>query len=629
MDEEKLKKIIEKLDKETEGMTDEERETHYRSYLMEYMARATISDSKQGCVSRKVSIFKSEHPEWSQAKIVAAAINYCKIHDSILLKDEIGEVASDLGKAGTSEGVANEVGHSANISLRNFSSLIQVIKSATPLKVKHMALGPFRIHLPQKNLNKLQTKLERMTTAEAKNLTAEQFAARAAYARFMKKDSEDIIIGEINEEIQRIIDSNGDKTDDEKEDLIFDYISNPFESKRWFDAEGMVQVEKVNNGLNNIIKAPIILAREIIQEYKFQDVNGDIRIERHFKPYSELKMAICSLDSLAMIVEHQDSWTLDDTVGCVRQLYANDKGKYIGGMGYFVESKLPITIKNALKEGKQIQVSIGFMAELGGSGTYEGQEYDYTQRDIILDHLAICVDSIARCELPKCGVNVEKENKNDSQKFTIISKPDYYYNIDKNIIYKNIEEKSIGDSMKDSLPDPKSGELAGQTQGLPEDEIMNIFMTKFRALLHGNINPEDWTDYGDEIVSAAKKIFNGAHYMDGENKNAIAAKDEEIKKLQDAIKKFEEDKRQDKIKEIKSFTVKFSDADLEAKGMAELTIIADTVSMFAPSMEKPPVIPIKERDTKEELEDASTEREDPRYIFADTAEKFNMSGFVI
>lgn len=554
----------------------------------------------------------------------------------LLFVDDIREIGTDPGRAGVSETGVGETGHAANISLRKFTSLIKVLRSKLPLKVKHMSLGPFTIELPMKNLNRLQTKLERMITEEGKNLTAEQQAARAAYAKFMKKDSEDLILEEMIELIKKIVEDNKDKSDDEKEDLIFDCLSKPSYERIHVDSTAFLDHEKINDKMNNIIKAPIILAREMIQEYRFLDDIGGERVERHFKPYDELKNAILGLKKLHMIVEHKDSWELTDTIGCVQQLKADDDIRGIRGMGYFVESKLPITIKNLLNEGKPIQVSIGFMAELGGSGTYNNEDYEFAQRNIILDHLAICLDSVARCDLEKCGVNVENKITSDAEKLTVISKPDYYYNIS-NIITKNdqepikinIEEESIGDSMEDSFPDPKSGKMAAS----PEAEDLELFLQKFRVYINGETDPEKWLLKKEQILALFKEKpkKEGKKMEDSEYKDAIATRDEEIKKLRSEVKAFQEEKRQDKIKEIKSFTDKFTDSELSEKTLEQLRDAADIVSRFAPSMEKPETLPI-EAPNKEKFDDnvkdeISPDRLDPTKMFTENNKEFNMSGF--
>jgi len=42
--------------------------------------RLALKYSSDSCVSRKIKIFKSEHPDWTQDHCVAAAEGYCREH---------------------------------------------------------------------------------------------------------------------------------------------------------------------------------------------------------------------------------------------------------------------------------------------------------------------------------------------------------------------------------------------------------------------------------------------------------------------------------------------------------------------------------------------------------------------
>ena len=150
------------------------------------MNRELIKDNE--CVSRKISIFSKEHPKWSQEKVAAASHGYCRSHG---LKDAI------------KEGIpSREIGRLSGISMRKFSSLIRLIKSKKGLKIGHAGILPFKVELPQKNLNRLQTKLERLVTEEAKYLTAEQEEQRSQYATYMKKqDTEENFTIELEDDM--------------------------------------------------------------------------------------------------------------------------------------------------------------------------------------------------------------------------------------------------------------------------------------------------------------------------------------------------------------------------------------------------------------------------------------------
>jgi len=707
MDLEELEKVLKKLKEETKDMTDFERETYYRANLMSEMSTAIIEDSvkksyiqcvrkmknigmseieaqihcanmlkkdnnpnpnhnlqlmygtddeeviedgkpSNECVSRKIKIFHEEHPEWEHDQVVAAAYSYCRKHgksDALNITEQVGKVA------GTEKG--HEWGRVRSISLTKFSTLLRIIKNKIPLKVGHMAQGTMQPILPMKNFNKLQTKLEKLFTEESKYLTAEEQARRAQYAKFIRKDSvipskwEDAteVIGK---EMYDFVQTVQDKSDDEKEQLLFDYLTNPtLVEEGWVNSE--VGVGKANTGMNNIIKAPIILAVEMVQKYKFKDVNGEEREEYHFKPYEELKDSIRGLDKLFMILEHADEWEMGDTLGCVRDLRADPKIELedgsvvrgIRGMGYFVESKLPVVVLDALRNEKTISVSIGFVADLASGGTFNGQKYDFTQRNIILDHLAICVDSIPRCPEDKCGVNVKEKMMTDGENFTLKYKPNYYYDIkdlyttdskDESSL-TNIKEENIstGDGMEDSFPDEKSGLTAGG-----ETPDFEAFLSGLRKFMGGVTDPDEKATLRRrilrtiELTDAGKtesEEEKGEQEMDEkEFQDAIAAKDAEIENLKKKNAELIEEKRQDKIKEIRSLSDAYTEDELGGKNLEQLSLLADAVSRFKPSEVKPPVVPIapKSEELKKEVEDSDVTREKPSEIFANISKDFNL-----
>ncbi|KKL55017.1 hypothetical protein LCGC14_2259610, partial [marine sediment metagenome] len=334
MNEEELKKIIEQLEKDTEGMTDEEKETAYRMKLMD----------EKDCRSRKISIFHKEHPKWNQDKVIAAAIGYCKTHK---LKDadfiKLIKQQSIVGEEQGSETFRRVSG----ISMRRFATLIKLIKGKKALKIGHAGILPFKVELPMKNLNRLQTKLEKLVTEETKLLTSEQQEQRAQYAKYMKKSDSDNLIVELHDNIVTIIDNN---TPSDAEDEIMNYLT-PIEMRDNIWVDSAIEFGKINTGMNNIIKAPVILAKEGIQEYRFQNDDGSIRKELHLKSYPELRKAIRGLDTLHMIVEHKESWNYGDSVGCVRQIVADPKIRAIRGMAYFKKDSLPKYLLDTLMAG--------------------------------------------------------------------------------------------------------------------------------------------------------------------------------------------------------------------------------------------------------------------------------------
>ena len=569
-----------------------------------------LGDGKD-CVSKKVSIFSKEHPDWSHDKTIAAAHGYCRSHG---LKDAIkpGKISSEIGRL-------------SGISMRKLGSLIKLIKSKKGLKIGHAGILPFKIELPQKNLNRLQTKLERLVTEESKLLTAEQSEQRSQYATYMKKgdseeQSDEDFIKELEEEISIIIGLNDDLPLRQIEDSIIRYLT-PFRLRKNVWVDSTVEVGKANLGMNNIIKAPITLAVEMIQEYRFQNEDGSIRVEKHLKDYDELKMAIIGLNKLYMTVDHKEDWTFIDTIGCVRQIYADDKTRSIRGMGYFKTIALPEVLKDALENGLPFGVSIGFLAELDGPGIFKGVEYNFVQRNIQLDHLTVTVISSPRCPIESCGVNVENQKIVDNMEFTLINKSDNYYNINnilldfKETIEKQNQEEILGDIMQeDGFKDPSSGKVAGD-----EPKLYEEMFGKLRKWLAGVTDPDVKSALKAEII----KLFGDNIEMnDKEFEDAIAKKDSKIDTMNSMLKRMLK-------RDILSFTDKFTTEKLDNMSLEKLEVLSELVSdPDIRTEKKAEIIPIEGKDTKEEEQKKEYKRIDPSSIFLDTNKEFMLDSFI-
>ncbi|KKN42541.1 hypothetical protein LCGC14_0712270 [marine sediment metagenome] len=512
---------------------------------------------------------------------------------------------------------ASPLKRTSSISLRKFATLIKLIKRKKALKIGHAGILPFKIELPQKNLNRLQTKLEKLVTEETKYLTAEQQEQRAQYAKYMKKEDSkeesDEVISEIMKQIELIIENH---VPEQSVNGILDYLT-PFEMKDNIWVDSGVEFGKINTGMNNIIKVQIILAKEGIQEYQFQNDDGSIRSEYHLKSYPELEKAVRGLDVLHMIIEHKNSWNYGDSVGCVRQIVADPKLRGIRGMGYFKKDTIPKYLLDTLMAELPFSVSIGFLAEKGEGGEFNGQIYDYIQKNMQLDHLAICIDSTPRCSLPDCGGNVEKFKAKDNLEFTIIKKNNYYYNINsiifdsKETIEKKPQEENLGDNQdmantEDAKPDK------------PEDQ--EEMLGKLKKWLE-SMHPDKKSSLKDEII----KLFGDNKNMDEkEYVDTLAKKDADYKELNEKFRKIY-------IREIKSFSDKFSDADLKEMSLIKLESISEVVSDPRIRKEKKPeVLPMEGKD-KKDLEDKKNEkpkRINPAEVFSETNKEFIMDSFI-
>jgi hypothetical protein len=376
------------------------------------------------------------------------------------------------------------------------------------------------------------------------------------------------------------------------------------DSTAWFSEDS--EFGTVNR-LNNVLKIPVILAKEMVQEY-------DHGRSKHFKPYEELQKAVKDLEDLPVIIEHKQ-WTDDDVVGYIKEFKADDKDRSIKGTAYLTESSLPEAIADILKKNMVVPVSIGFWADLGDGGEFNGEKYDHVQRDMALNHLAICIRSIARCPPNQCGLNLDSEKGGELDGEILINKGNYYYYITKNKIEENeinTKIQEIGDNMGDIrnfnaekyIKEPSTGVKEPTSHSAIAGNIGPDLKALFAKLLDwvGNIPKENIRkDAEDLLISIINHLETDDQKM-GDNEE-LTKLESRIKQLEDSIKEkeeiisaYEEEKKASLIADIKKFTV-FEDSELADKCVKELEIIADTVSKFEPTMAKPKTLPKQKQDS--------------------------------
>jgi len=74
---------------------------------------------------------------------------------------------------------------------------------------------------------------------------------------------------------------------------------------------------------------------------------------------------------------------------------------------YWFKDKVPKQTIDDIRAGKMLDVSIGFTYDADPTpGEFEGQHYDYVQRNIFLDHLAAPIPA-GRCPGPICGIGYD------------------------------------------------------------------------------------------------------------------------------------------------------------------------------------------------------------------------------
>jgi hypothetical protein len=147
---------------------------------------------------------------------------------------------------------------------------------------------------------------------------------------------------------------------------------------------------------------PAIIAREGVFPYP----EG-----KAYKPAAELKEAAWTAEGAWVVAEkHPDTVVLtvrDDIKGKVEYPKFCEKINGIIGNLRFFRAKCDAKFLDEIKSGKRRDVSLGFFYDFDAtSGDWNGEHYDFVQRNILVDHVAAGVP-VGRCRSPYCGIAVD------------------------------------------------------------------------------------------------------------------------------------------------------------------------------------------------------------------------------
>lgn len=520
-----------------------------------------------------------------------------------------------------------------------------------------MALPLQAPHRPMKSPHIMRTKMEEIQTLEERFLTLEELAKRSQYQKAVTKKGKGVVgqkkytikkedsffVDTINkildffpeynikdaiefaidnnyisvieddvtdsfqsifgEKIQEILDSDQDISRDEA--FVKAYSSSLENIQEDIFGFDTITFDSFNQ-LNNVIKAPITLAREMVQEYK----DG-----KHFKPYNELRKSIEYVDELPIIIEHK-RFSDNDVVGYVKEFRADDDERSIKGVGYFIESKLPTPILNKINDGEPFPVSIGFFAILGNGGEFNGIKYDAEQKNIKLNHLALCERSTPRCDVDLCGVNVGDSLDSDNGMVEIINKKQYYLNIED---VKNEEKEQNNEKRK---------HIKKMEDAVVSEDHQKIFQKLFDFLDFLPLNKrEDAENLLNQLIDQKEEEEEEEKKMEKKEDANEKELHAEIKQLKDSIcnlknklNDYEEEERERLQDSILKFS-QFEKEELENKDIKELRIIEDSVSRFDPTLEKARK---PKPENEKNFEDSEYKRVDPNTVFSETNKRFDL-----
>lgn len=148
------------------------------------------------------------------------------------------------------------------------------------------------------------------------------------------------------------------------------------------------------------LRVPAVIAREIVQKY------GDDRV---YKPREELEKATFTAENAWVTEDHPTEVILTnpkDIRGTVRNpAFVEDR---IKGELVFLKDRCSPKFLQGIRDGQARSVSIGFFYDLVPEpGEFNGEAYDYIQKDILIDHVAVGSWQ-GRCGYPVCGIGVDK-----------------------------------------------------------------------------------------------------------------------------------------------------------------------------------------------------------------------------
>ena len=193
------------------------------------------------------------------------------------------------------------------------------------------------------------------------------------------------------------------------------------------------------NRLNNVLKVPVTLVAEMVQTYHIDElpwlkskVGKDIQAVKVFKPYEELVKALKDLEDrnvkqIPFVMPHSSATFLSDQIptnakgwlkdsikdsevkGYIKDFSLDETNHKLKGWAYLPISQHDKEFIDQLERGEVINVSIGFICDFDYGGTFNGQQYALTQRNIQIGHLAGLVHARGKCPSGLCGLNQDAE----------------------------------------------------------------------------------------------------------------------------------------------------------------------------------------------------------------------------
>lgn len=182
----------------------------------------------------------------------------------------------------------------------------------------------------------------------------------------------------------------------------------------------------VEDGVEYLV-ADVVAQREGV--YYYPAVDGGVR--REFAPAEELEAALEGVNRVPIVVSHpegpngdptmlHDTRSVGSVVGEWRDLRTTEDGQGVAGATWIRAAEVGEhdgalrSYVNAVRRRGLGEVSTGYDIEHAepASGYYNGQQYEYIQRGIQLDHLALLPEEQGDCSVAD-GCGVGRANQSD------------------------------------------------------------------------------------------------------------------------------------------------------------------------------------------------------------------------
>ena len=163
-----------------------------------------------------------------------------------------------------------------------------------------------------------------------------------------------------------------------------------------------VDATKIIEDSDEYLVVPAIIAREGVYPYP----EG-----KAFKPADELKQASFTAEGAWVVAEkHPDTLIVTqrkDIKGRVENVAWGEDISGIRANIRLYKKMNDLQFIEAVKSGQRKDVSIGFFYDFDPTaGEWKGQQYDFVQRNLLVDHVAAGVP-VGRCRSPYCGIAVD------------------------------------------------------------------------------------------------------------------------------------------------------------------------------------------------------------------------------